>query len=346
MPCVCRRPFKYFQIEADGDCFFCCSIFVNNEPIGNIFDNSFEDIWYGEKAEKFRRSVLDETYKYCRRDLCSDFVLEDIDYDFKPELPEEVHLSYVRACNLRCITCRDNFIIESKENTEYFNSYIDKILPFCKTAKTIYLNGAGELFVSHHLCEICKRIIEVNPEVKFFIHTNGLFFNKQMCEKFGFLDNIYNVGVSIHAATEKTYNKIVRGGNWKILQRNLSYISKLKKAGKIERFKMFFVVSSLNYKEMPKFVKMAKKYGAVALFWRFRNWGTTEMCKEYDKYTCWEKDHKDYKKFIKVLYKLKCKYRSENEFSAKFCWISDPLFKKLQAEAKGSFFERLKNKIF
>lgn len=344
MPCVCSKPFTYFQIEFDGDCFFCCPMFTDY-PIGNIFKNSFEDIWYGEKATKFRESILDGSHKFCKMDICTEAFLVDKN-NIKLGLPEEVHLSYVQACNLRCITCRDKFIYESEENTEYFNSYIDKILPFCKRAKTIYLNGAGELFVSHHLCEICKRIIEVNPKVKFFIHSNGNLFNKQMCEKFGFLDNICNVSISIHAATKKTYNKIVRGGNWKVLHKNLFWISELKKAGKIERFDILFVVSSLNYKEMPKFVKMAKKYGAVALFWRFRNWGTTEMCKEYDKYTCWEKGHKDYKKFIKVLYKLKCKYRSENEFSAKFCWISDPLFKKLQAEAKGSFFERLKNKIF
>ncbi len=346
MPCVCRRPFKSFHIEAGGNVYFCCPSFTD-EPIGNIFDDSFEDIWYGEKATKFRESVLDKSYKHCNMNLCTDFAdgLEDIDYSFKLEFPKEVHLSYVSACNLRCVTCRDCIIYESKENTEYFNSYIDKILPFCKEAETVYLNGSGELFVSHHLCEICKRIIEVNPKVKFFINTNGLFFNKQMCEKFGFLDNIYNVWVSIHAATEKTYNKIVRGGNWKILQRNLSYISKLKKAGKIERFDILFVVSSLNYKEMPKFVKMAEKYGANALFWRFRNWDCSQMCKEYDKYTCWEKDHKDYKKFIKVLYKLKCKYGIKNDYQSR-CWISDPLFKKLQVEAKGSFFERLKNKIF
>lgn len=344
MPCVCRRPFKSFQIEADGNVYFCCPSFTD-EPVGNIFDDSFEDIWYGEKATRFRKAILDKSYKYCNMKLCSEIWYENEDFDLKPDFPEEVHLSYVVACNLRCMMCRDKFYYESKENTEYFNSYIDKILPFCKKARKIYLNGAGELFVSRHLCELCKKIVEVNPSVKFLLHSNGNLFNKQMCEKFGFLDNICNVSISIHAATKKTYNKIVRGGNWKVLHKNLFWISELKKAGKIERFDILFVVSSLNYKEMPKFVKMAEKYGANALFWRFRNWDCSQMCKEYDKYTCWEKDHKDYKKFIKVLYKLKCKYGIKNDYQSR-CWISDPLFKKLQAEAKGSFFERLKNKIF
>lgn len=338
MPCVCSKPFTYFQIEFDGDCFFCCPMFTDY-PIGNIFKNSFEDIWYGEKATKFRESILDGSHKFCKMDICTEASLVD-EKDIKLGLPKEVHLSYVKACNLRCITCRDKLIYESKENTEYFDSYIDKILPFCKEAETVYLNGSGELFVSRHLCKLCRKIVEVNPKVKFFVHSNGMFLNKEMCEKFGFLDNISEVSVSVHAATEKTYEEIVRGGKWKVLLKNLEWLSTLKKSGKIKNFFVSFVVHSLNYKEMSKFVKMSKKYSAYALFWRFRNWHTSHMCTEYDKYTCWEKDHKDYKKFIKVLYKLKCKYDGRDY------WLVDPLFRELQAEAKGSFFERLKNKIF
>lgn len=209
MPCVCSKPFTYFQIEFDGDCFFCCPMFTDY-PIGNIFKNSFEDIWYGEKATKFRESILDGSHKFCKMDICTEASLVD-EKDIKLGLPKEVHLSYVKACNLRCITCRDKLIYESKENTEYFDSYIDKILPFCKEAETVYLNGSGELFVSRHLCKLCRKIVEVNPKVKFFVHSNGMFLNKEMCEKFGFLDNIREVSVSVHAATEKN---IRRNSSW------------------------------------------------------------------------------------------------------------------------------------
>ena len=337
----CSNPFSKIEINDGGKCVFCCpSFLVDNYSIGNIFEQDFDDIWYGEKAIEFRKSILDKTYKYCKLNLCPSLKDENFSYDdyLRPPYPEHVVLSYLRACNVRCLTCRDDLLYESKENTEYFNRFIDNITKVCKRCKSVYLNGAGELFVSKHLKKLVNEIVKVNPDVKFNLASNGLLFDEVHLKEFNLLNRVSSVYISIHAATKKTYKKIVRGGNWDVLQKNLAYISKMKKEGKLDYVSCNFVVHSLNYKEMPKFVKMVESFGIIPTFWRFRNWGPiSDMNENYEKYTVWEKDHKDYKKFLKVFKKLK-------GMDTEIIWL-DPLFQSLYNKARKTWLDKVIKKF-
>ena len=331
----CKAPFVRFAVELNGSCWFCCPT-LQKKCIGNIFESTFEEIWYGEKAVEFRKSVIKETYEGCDLTLCT----KNFDYktmvDLYPSYPEVIHLSYIKACNVRCVMCRDDFIYESKENTEYFNKFMDRFIDICKNAKTIYMNGGGEFFVSSHLKLLVTKILEIKPDVKFILHSNGLLFDEEHCRDFAVLGKMLGVFVSVHAASKKVYDKIVRGSNFDRVIKNLKWISSLVKKGEIPYFNMMFVVSSLNYREMVKFVKLANKLGATANFWRFRNWNTSQMCKEYDKYTVWKEDHKEYKKFLKVLRKLK---------GYKGFYFDDPVLQKLYDSQPESFWVKFKKRF-
>ena len=331
----CKAPFVKFSIELSGDCWFCCSG-SQKECIGNIFESTFEEIWYGEKAVEFRKSVIKETYEGCDFSLCRKFFEDDILPDLYPPYPEVIQFCHVKACNVRCVMCRDDFIYESKENTEYFNKFMDRFIDICKNAKTIYMNGGGEFFVSSHLKLLVTKILEIKPDVKFILHSNGLLFDEEHCRDFAVLGKMLGVFVSVHAASKKVYDKIVRGSNFDRVIKNLKWISSLVKKGEIPYFNMMFVVSSLNYREMVKFVKLANKLGATANFWRFRNWNTSQMCKEYDKYTVWKEDHKEYKKFLKVLRKLK---------GYKGFYFDDPVLQKLYDSQPESFWVKFKKRF-
>ena len=339
----CSYPFTRVTIEINGNVSFCCPAYTDDYFIGNIFEKSFEDIWYGKKAQEFRKSILDGSYKYCNLDICGEF---DGDWWFDldtfpdkkllshPPFPEIICLNYSRSCNVRCKTCRDELYVENNEDTEKFDAIINKIAYVCKDARYVYLNGGGELFTSPHFKKLTNLLVKINPALEFCIHSNGLLFDEKHLKDFGLENNLRYASISIHAATKRTYSKIVRGGHWKQLQKNLKYISQLKKQNRIRGISFIFVLHSLNYKEMPAFVKMANKFGAVALFWRFRNWDSTEMCKNYEKYTCWDPKHKDYKKFLRVLNKLKKMggYRFDEEY-----------LRKLQAQTKDPWWVRLKD---
>lgn len=338
-PCnCCCFPFERIMLEGDGEVSFCCQSNNYSYVLGNIFSDSFENLWYGEKAINFRKSILDGSYRYCNLDVCGDFCPwncfdangKDKEKLLYPPYPKYINISYVSSCNVRCMTCRDKLCLERPEDTEQFDKITDKVIDLCCNAKTVYLDGSGELFTSNHLKKMVHKLVDKYPNLKFHIHTNGLLCDEQHIKEFGLEGRILSLNISIHSATKKTYETIVRGGHWEQLIQNLEYIKSLN----IKEVYFIFVLHSLNYKEMPAFAKMAKKYNAKAKFWRFRNWETSQMCREIDRYSCWESWHPDYKNFIKVLSKLK---RVGNYI------LAEPFLRKLQAGAKDSFVDKIVN---
>ncbi len=320
-PCII--PFKRLTVEYDGNVSFCCPAYNNNYFIGNIFKDEFEDMWFGQKAQEFRKSILDGSYKYCNLDICASYLNNDTT---EVVYPKFVNLNYSRACNVRCITCRDKILTD---DNDYLDKFMDKFLKICSNVEVFYLIGGGEVFVSNHFKKLVNLLVKQTPNVKFILHTNGLLCDEKHIKDFGFDGRIRDIYVSVHAATKNTYEKIVRGGRWNQLQKNLKYLSDLKKGGKISKFYLMFVLHSLNYQDMPKFVKMANKLGAEAHFCRFRNWCVPEMCRDYDKYTCWDPKHKDYKKFLKVLAKLK---------NMEGYILDEEFLKNLQSQVKNTWF--------
>jgi len=54
---ICLRPFTEIMLDENGLIYTCCPEFVKYFYIGNILENSFEDIWFGEKAAAFRKNA-------------------------------------------------------------------------------------------------------------------------------------------------------------------------------------------------------------------------------------------------------------------------------------------------
>ena len=327
----CKYPFEKIRIQYDGKVYFCCDEHCNFYDIGNIYEDSFEDIWYGPKAQEFRKSVFEGSYKYCNLDICfcnNGSNLKDIkeDYIKNPPYPTVIDISLCRSCNIKCKTCRDDLKVETPKNTEFLNSIFDKLISICKNANTVFLNGSGELFVSPFLKSVTQTISSKYPKIRFDIISNGLLCDEKHIKDFGLENKLDCVSISVHAGKKKTYKNIVRGNNWDVVQKNLKYLSRLKKQGDLKSFNLNFVFHSLNFREMPAFVKLANKYGATACFWAFRKWNDeTKMFRRYHRYTCWKPDHPDYNEFIKVLGKLK---------NMKGYVLKEEYFRKLQASIK------------
>ena len=64
----CMQPWEYVFIRANGDVAPCCAIFhsENGAVVGNIFQQEFNDIWHGQRFEKFRRTSASGTNALCR----------------------------------------------------------------------------------------------------------------------------------------------------------------------------------------------------------------------------------------------------------------------------------------
>ena len=158
--------------------------------------------------------------------------------------------------------------------------------------------------------------------------------NKENLEKLNIADKISMMTVSLHAFKEETYNKIVKGGNYKKVIENIKYLSELKKSGKMDRFELHFTVTSINYKEMIDIIKLCRKIDAKV---RFLGLDCSRDLEEtYNKINIQDKKHPDYNKLVKLVH-------SQEFLNAKDVVIQGhDYFVGLEPI---SFWDNLKNKI-
>lgn len=297
----CRQPFYYTEIYENGDVFTCCPPFINNFSIGNIYKQDFEKIWNGKKIQKIRKNLLKDNFNLCSNSCIRKFISEEKtekDTPIVENYPEELSISSDNSCNINCKICRDNIHTVKQSN---FKEDIDKYwLPVFKNAKLVRFGCTGEPFASKKEKYLIQKLAEIHPNIKFQFHTNGILGDKNLLKKLDVYNKIDIMTVSLHSATEETYNKTVIGGNYKKVMKNLKLYSEMKQDSLIKFFRLIFVVYSENYKDMRDFAKMAEKLDAEAQFWAYRK-NDTEIGRNYEKYAITEKSHKEHNKLVKIL---------------------------------------------
>lgn len=305
----CKAPFFYIEVARDGSIYPCCPILSCS--FGNIEKEHFDVIWNGEIAKKFRQSVQLNEYKYCKTQMCNPLnnrysdkiklTYSDNDYNLETSYPTFVKFTHDSHCNIKCITCRDDYQTNSYDRMQELNKKIDNLyIPILKNAQVVSMCGAGEALASKHCRTLIKRIAEIYPDIKFEIHTNGILCDEKNLKELGILDKLIGIDVSMHGYNQKTVEKIMVGTNYDLVMKNLKWIASLKKEGMLKSFNFCYVVNNYNYLEMKDFLKFALDLGADVYFWEYRKWGTS-IDKEYDKFAVFEKTHKNYNKLVKLL---------------------------------------------
>lgn len=66
---LCPYPWEFFQVLTSGDVMPC--LYLQNKPIGNLNDQTPEEIWNGEEYQKLRSQILEgKTPDRCQGCLC------------------------------------------------------------------------------------------------------------------------------------------------------------------------------------------------------------------------------------------------------------------------------------
>ncbi|MDR4499237.1 MAG: SPASM domain-containing protein [Candidatus Scalindua sp.] len=294
----CSKPFKWFevtQVNEIGEVYMCCPSWLDT-PIGNLKYQSVEQIWNGKTAQEIRNSILDGSFRYCDHSRCaflhtlSDpvFKITDVkDEDLKlvikkkliilPYGPREVNCSYDRSCNLSCPSCRTKIIIE-RENEQQILNIQDKIYnEALYDAHLLYITGSGDSFGSPFFrkwLQTMKR--EKIPNLKeIHLHTNAQLWTSKMWETIpkDIQKLIRSAEISIDAASSETYAINRRGGSFKRLLKNLEFISTLHESGHLKWVSISMVVQENNFKEMPDFVRLGKRFHFDVYFSKLLDWG-------------------------------------------------------------------------
>ena len=130
---ICTAPFSQVYIYHDGRVFLCPDCYVATPAqIGNLNEQTFDEIWNSEKAVSIRNNALKGTYLLCHPRNChekTNFNAKTVpqkpySYDLRQKkYPQMVCLGPDWECNASCIMCRPEI---SRLSDEQFNKLCEK----------------------------------------------------------------------------------------------------------------------------------------------------------------------------------------------------------------------------
>ena len=166
--------------------------------------------------------------------------------------PENLAISLTTRCNLRCSICdRSNFIPEDMNFDNLF-----KLRDAIKYAKMIDLTGWGEAILYPKYADTLKYIFSLNKKKRIISQTmNGTF-----AAQYGDLlrGRLQRLVISLNAAKGSTYNKEMKGADFKKTIRQVEEFLKKLTTEDLKRARLHFVAHKNNYVEMPLFVELAR----------------------------------------------------------------------------------------
>ena len=322
----CHKPFEHLEPHPNGSCSLCCYSWLPHYAGKLDKETSVKDVFNSEIVKNVRASILDGSFKYCNHQLCphiqneslpnkdeitNKYLRNIIDNNIIDGLkPRFYNLCYDVSCNLSCPSCRKQKISHNKgpayeRSFEIQQRIIEEV--FSEPHKNycfISVTGSGDPFGSKLFRDLLFNVDGRNfPNVFFNLQTNGVMFTPKYWDKMEKIQkNINTVIVSYDAGTEETYNITRRGGNWNKLQKNMEFLSSLRKNKKgINDLRIDFVVQKHNYKEMPLVVEIGKKLKVDTVYFsRIINWGTFNE-EEFDSHAIWKSTHPEFKDYLKVM---------------------------------------------
>ena len=317
---LCRSPFEYVHIQANGDVYPCCPSKFG-KVIGNVNNITLRDAWNSAEAQEVRDSIRDGSYRFCNAQACE--YLRDAKARSKPlspgplvqwatqrkllesgETPSVVNFSFDKSCNLECSYCRretfrptpEDRTVIARIDTNIFASSLDD-------TERIILLGEGDPFASPlYKDKLCRYDWSRHPKLKIKIQTNGLLLTPTMWNSISRShDAIDWISVSVDAANAETYH-LNRGGDFNLLLRNLDFVANLRALGHIDRFFANFLVQANNFRQMPAFADLGKQLGCDLIeFQRIENWGTYDE-PAYRARAVHEPFHPDHEEFQTTLH--------------------------------------------
>ena len=308
----CSAPFESLETAPGGQAYFCCPAWLP-APIGNLNEAGAAEVWNSPAAQEIRASILDGSYRYCSRTHCPKLAGRTLPHRTEVrgdrlrraldtrstrlhDGPRRVVLSHDRSCNLSCPSCRTGLILARKAEQARLNRMADAVLfPLLASAERLRVTAGGDPFGSAHFQYVLRHLDRAsNPALRLDLQTNGILLTPRLWETLKLEGKVDQLIVSLDAAAPETYEVVRRGGRFDALLANLAFMSTLRRERRIRRLRLDFVVQAANFREMPRFVDLARGFAADGVkFQMVRSWGTWTP-QEFALHNIGDRMHPDY----------------------------------------------------
>jgi len=322
-------PFYHTEITNDEQ-YICCPGWLP-ESIKETPD--FERNFYGKKAMEIRESILDNSYKFCKENLCphlsrhnkglsSPVFIDKSDPIFKSPKPKWVYFGFDISCNLQCPSCRSEIINFIGKDRKKMDIMLDSITSqLGEYIENIGMCGGAEPFFSKTMIKFMREFDASRfPKLKtIHLHTNGTLWNKNSWNAISRVHRyIETCEISMDAGTESTYNIVRVGGNWGVLMHNIEFVLTI---ARLKFIRFSFVVQQRNYKDMENFynlitLKMKNSNKKFEIFYNpIVEWGEFKTQNNFQTQEIHNPMHPEYKEFLTELYKIHRKPKVVHGFS-------------------------------
>lgn len=157
--------------------------------------------------------------------------------------PVSFGMNTSNICNQKCRCC---FHDNSKMKTKNWLTAEDigqmKWLRFVKYIQLFA--GNGEALTNPHFPNIARTVRRLAPHSKIEVFTNGIALEGDNLN--AILESLDTLHISLNAAQRKTYNKIIEGGDFTKVMRNLSELSERKPPSLNVELSMILMKSTQN----------------------------------------------------------------------------------------------------
>lgn len=320
----CSKPYEWLEIDKNGNCWLCCPTWLP-VSIGNVFQNSLQEIWSGEIAQAIRNTMAESTFTYCNPVFCPEIAsgsLPSMPYRLPTaRFPKHINFAFDESCNLKCPSCRISSILHAK-GEEYERRLL--ILQKVKDAYfaqphqariRLVITGSGDPFGSKVFRDFLTDFDPTPwPNLRLSLLTNGVMLTPKMWNRIerwhSHLDSIL---ISFDAGSKAVYDVVRAGGDWDQLLENCDFLNAEKQKHRFT-IRSDFVVQDLNFREMPLYTKMITdrfaSFDQVA-FSSVSNWGTWDT-KTFEQRAIWKTAHPDHQALLDVLRSPELKHPKVN----------------------------------
>jgi organic radical activating enzyme len=323
----CPKLYTWLEVDMHGRAWMCCPSWLPYS-IGNVLEESIEEMWNGEKAQTLRKQIFTGDWNYCQHEFCPEIAsdnlpfIKDASHPIEKEilssettiapLPTNINFSNDESCNLKCPSCRTDKLLFTEgplyEKRKLIN---DKLVEEFLTEPTnrqfsIFVTGSGDPFASRIYREMLFDIDGKNfPNLQVNMQCNGVMFTPKNWEKIHKIhNNLGSVRISFDAGTKDTYeNKTRLNGDWDLLLKNCDFLNEKQK--QFPKFKIHydFVVQVDNYTEMVDYATLIlDRYDMAAdiNFSLVTDWGTWPK-DVYEEKCIWKETHPEHDNFLQCL---------------------------------------------
>lgn len=328
----CIVPFSNLILNPNGDVGVCRQKGTKH-VVGNILEDSLEDIWNGEYLKKWRHEFLTGDINICKKEIQNDAChLSPDNYTLFPEieLSEKQEKSFLKLtanfnglCNLKCTMC-DIWMMQNGLYDEigFWERAETDFFPYIKEVELL----SGEPFIQKDTYRLIDAISKVNPDVLWSFTTNAHWkLTKPIKESLNKI-KIKNIICSVDSLDPETYSEIRREGKLEVVLQAIDDLRAYEKERLEGGFSplylsLHFLVMKNNWHELPEVVNFVEEKGMRL---------TVNNCYEPKELSLWDYPPEEEFEVARRLW-TKCDERQRKRLMRFFLSVAGDLPKDLKA---------------